>query len=86
MHGTALRVNELTATSLDLEMFLQAMKKAVLRWYAEHRQDETVIRNADRLISWRPNGFPPFADMPVIASGVEYPRGNAWAAKGFYNG
>lgn len=81
MHGTRLTVNDAVATSLDLEKFLVAIKSAVLQWYAEHGHNEIVRRNITRLVSWRPNGFLPFTNMPVIASGVEHPSTGAMAVK-----
>lgn len=82
LHGARLQANSAVANTLDLERFLTEIKNAVLRWYSEHRGEEIVSQNINRLLSWRPNGFLPFTTMPVIASGVEHPFEGALAVRG----
>jgi len=56
-----------SALSLDLEAFVGAMRTAVVRWWADKRNDEQVKSNVERIIRYRPNGIPPFVvGAPVV--------------------
>lgn len=48
--------------------FCRNMTDAVFRWYEANRENPVVIVNSDRLMRYRPQGFPPYVvGMPVIA-------------------
>ena len=52
---------------LDARQFCKDMLDAVSRWHAAKQNDPHVVRNTPRLVSFRPDGYPPhFVGMPVI--------------------
>ncbi len=58
------------AAMISLSSFVETMEHAVRRWHASKGLDTNVRKNLVNLLSWRPNGMPPyFVGAPVIASG-----------------
>ncbi len=59
-----------SAMMLDLRTFCSGIDTAVRAWHKAHGAEPKVIESIKGLISWRPNGLPPFLDgAPVVGSG-----------------
>jgi hypothetical protein len=70
LHAFGVKADGNTATMFDLKLVIDAMISAVIRWYEKNKAHPKVIENLPLLISWRPNGLPPFLEgRPVIGSG-----------------
>lgn len=52
---------------LDTAIFCRHMMEAARVWYHMRNQQENVRINLPNLVRFRPNGYPPFCDVPVIA-------------------
>ena len=70
MHAFTIAVGDKSAGMFDLRTFCSAMDRAVRTWFQTNKCDPLVAKNINCLISWRPNGLPPFfGGMPVVGSG-----------------
>jgi hypothetical protein len=69
--GKPLVSGDKTATTIDLVLFCKAMAEAARHWMRDHATHPKVTENMPRLLSWRPDGMPPFiSGYGVVASGV----------------
>ena len=67
MHGMALQVGDKVSTAFVLENFCNEMIAAAHRWYDDHKADAKVIENMPKLLSYKPDGLPPFVSgSPMI--------------------
>jgi hypothetical protein len=70
VHALGIKADGDLAMMSDLKEFIDAMISAVGKWYEDNKAHPKVIENLPRLISWRPNGLPPFVGgAPVVGSG-----------------
>jgi hypothetical protein len=54
--------------SLDAAFFCQDVLQSVHQWYAKKATDPNVVANMPKVLTFRPDGFPPhFVGVPVIA-------------------
>jgi hypothetical protein len=60
------RESEALVFQLDTATFCKDMMETARFWYRLNRQDANVRLNLPNLVRLRPNGFPPFCDVPVI--------------------
>ena len=52
---------------LDTVKFCNDMMEIARLWYEGKQQDSNVRLNLPNLVHFRPNGYPPFCDLPIIA-------------------
>jgi hypothetical protein len=52
---------------LDTVMFCNHMIEIARLWYRGKQQDNNVRLNLPNLVRFRPDGYPPFCDLPIIA-------------------
>lgn len=72
LHAFSLVNGDKSSAVFDLPMFCSAMAQAARRWFEDHRNDSKVFENMPNLLSFRPNGMPPFmGGAPVVASGPQ---------------
>ena len=70
VHNCIFEIQGKKAKNLDILTFCAAMERAVRNWYGEKCGDPLVEKNAEALLSLRPNGLSPFiVGLPLIASG-----------------
>jgi hypothetical protein len=70
MHAFSIQNQAGRAAMLDLVTFCDEIIVAARRWHRDNMTNPQVASNMDLLITFRPNGLPPFlGGIPVVASG-----------------
>jgi hypothetical protein len=71
VHALTIRADGKDAAMFDLSDFCKAMAEAVFAWYQDNYAHPKIRSNISNLLSWRPNGVPPFLQgSPVVAIGT----------------